>query len=226
MSEISKDTVTENSVTTTVVKPEGSLATTTAEMVYGADPITTIGELLNSFDRNWSGSAKQLAEELLASKGIEITNDIVRRLSKSIGQNLRNNLIKINELLDHRIFTTSVKDKCPKVYKLKIAPKTKLSEAHEEIIKSQSTEHVNHPSHYNQGGIECIDAIEESTKHLSGPLGFNIGNCDKYNWRLGLKNPTRAGVIEDLEKSKWYIERAISYVKSGGKIFANGFGEE
>ena len=226
MSEIIQDKVTESSVTTNVVKPEGSLATATAEKIYSDNPVSTIVELLNSFDRNWVGTAKQLAEELLASKGIEITDDLVKRISKSIGQQLKNNLIKFNEMLNNRILTAVSKASGAKSYKLRLVPQTKLSDTHKQIIDAQSSEHVNHPRHYNQGGIECIDAIEESTKHLSGPLGFNIGNCDKYNWRLGLKNPTRAGVLEDLEKSKWYIERAISYVKSGGKIFANGYGEE
>ena len=225
MSEVVQNKVTENSVTN-VVKPEGSLATITAEKIYADNPVATIIGLLNSFDRNWVGTAKQLAEELLASRGIECTDDLVKRVAKSIGQQIKNNLIQFNEMLNNRILTAVSKASGPKSYKLRLAPKAKLSETHKEILGAQSTEHVNHPSHYNQGGIECIDAIEESTKHLSGPLGFNIGNCDKYNWRLGLKNPTRAGVIEDLEKSKWYIERAIAYVKSGGKIFANGFGEE
>lgn len=80
---------------------------------------------------------------------------------------------------------------------------------------------VDHPDHYNAGKVECIDAIESATAHLSGPLGFSVGNNIKYNWRLGLKHPTREGVIEDLEKSLWYTKRAIEYVKSGGPIFSS-----
>ena len=29
-------------------------------------------------------------------------------------------------------------------------------------------DNVNHPSHYTQGAIECIDAIKEATKGLFG----------------------------------------------------------
>jgi hypothetical protein len=51
------------------------------------------------------------------------------------------------------------------------------------------------PAHYRQhpSGLECI----EVTEHLS----FCEGNAVKYLWRHGLK--------QDLEKARWYLERAI-----------------
>ena len=65
---------------------------------------------------------------------------------------------------------------------------------------------VNHPSHYTQGGIECIKAIEASMT----PEGFQDyckGNVMKYIWRWRDK----AGV-EDLKKAQvylgWLIESA------------------
>lgn len=60
---------------------------------------------------------------------------------------------------------------------------------------------VEHPAHYTRGGIECIDAIE------SLGLGFHLGNALKYIWRTGHKDG--ADAIEDLEKSRWYIDREI-----------------
>jgi hypothetical protein len=66
-------------------------------------------------------------------------------------------------------------------------------------------EKVNHPSHYNQGSIECIDAIESATKGLSGVDSFCTGNSIKYMWRWKQK-----GGLDDLKKAKWYIERLIT----------------
>jgi len=66
------------------------------------------------------------------------------------------------------------------------------------------TETVNHPSHYNQGKIEVIDAIED------WHLGFNLGNAVKYIARAGKKDPNK--LAEDLLKAKWYIEREIKRI--------------
>jgi hypothetical protein len=60
---------------------------------------------------------------------------------------------------------------------------------------------VHHPSHYNSGSIEVIDAIEE------WDLGFCLGNAIKYIARAGKKNKQKE--VEDLEKSIWYIKRHI-----------------
>lgn len=66
---------------------------------------------------------------------------------------------------------------------------------------------VNHPSHYTQGGIECIDALEAATINLKGIEAVCTANAIKYLWRWKEK-----GGIEDLEKSKWYIDRLIKKV--------------
>ena len=58
---------------------------------------------------------------------------------------------------------------------------------------------VDHPNHYNQGAIECIDVIEQLD------LGFNLGNALKYIWRCRNKGKK----VEDLKKAVWYIEREI-----------------
>ncbi len=60
-------------------------------------------------------------------------------------------------------------------------------------------EMVNHPSHYNQGKIEVIDAIED------WKLNFTLGSAVKYIARADYK----ANPIEDLKKAMWYIEREI-----------------
>ena len=63
---------------------------------------------------------------------------------------------------------------------------------------------VNHPSHYNYGEIEVIDFIEQVTKHYNPNVAYHIGNAIKYLSRSPHKNGK-----EDVEKAKWYIERAF-----------------
>ena len=73
--------------------------------------------------------------------------------------------------------------------------------------KNMSIENVNHPSHYTQGGIECIAAIKASMP----PEGFQDyckGNVLKYIWRWRDK-----GGSEDLEKAKVYLEWMIESAK-------------
>ena len=65
---------------------------------------------------------------------------------------------------------------------------------------------VDHPNHYqSETGIEVIDVIKAFTSELSGEEAFCIGNAIKYICRYSKKNG-----VEDLEKAKWYIDRAIS----------------
>lgn len=69
---------------------------------------------------------------------------------------------------------------------------------------------VDHPNHYqSESGLEVIDVIKAFTSELSGEEAFCIGNAIKYICRYSKKNG-----VEDLEKAKWYIDRAIS-VRSG-----------
>lgn len=65
-------------------------------------------------------------------------------------------------------------------------------------------EKVDHPSHYNSGKIEAIDAIED------WDLGFHDGNALKYIARHKYKqNP-----CEDIEKAIWYLERHLKILKA------------
>lgn len=69
---------------------------------------------------------------------------------------------------------------------------------------------VDHPNHYqSESGLEVIDVIKAFTSELSGEEAFCIGNAIKYICRYSKKNGT-----EDLEKAKWYIDRAISVRKT------------
>lgn len=63
---------------------------------------------------------------------------------------------------------------------------------------------VNHPPHYTQGGVECIDAIRAAVSQLDGYEAWLTGSCIKYLWRWKLKNGT-----EDLQKARFYLNRLI-----------------
>ena len=73
-------------------------------------------------------------------------------------------------------------------------------------------DNVNHPSHYTQGAIECIDAIKEATKGLFGIEAVCTANIIKYVWRWKFKNG-----VEDLRKADWYLQRLIKEATSNKK---------
>jgi len=61
------------------------------------------------------------------------------------------------------------------------------------------------PSHYKQGGIECIEAIKAATG--DGFIVYVWGNVLKYLWRWPKK-----GGVDDLKKARWYLDRLIEEV--------------
>ena len=66
-------------------------------------------------------------------------------------------------------------------------------------------DNVNHPSHYKNSGIECIDAIQ-SQMTPEEYRGFLKGNVLKYLWRERAK-----GGYESLLKSQWYLNRLLDH---------------
>ena len=69
------------------------------------------------------------------------------------------------------------------------------------------TDMVNHPPHYNQAGIEALDAIMAATNE--GSEYYLQGNIIKYLWRYRYKNGS-----QDLEKALFYLEKMIKVVKN------------
>ena len=55
------------------------------------------------------------------------------------------------------------------------------------------------PEHYQQGGIECIDAIRAALG-TEGFRAYCTGNVIKYTWRHRHKNG-----VEDLRKAQVYL---------------------
>ena len=66
---------------------------------------------------------------------------------------------------------------------------------------------VNHPSHYTQGGIECIDALNAMVSEYKDSVDACLSwQVVKYIWRHPFKN----NPIEDLKKAKFYLDRLIT----------------
>lgn len=62
---------------------------------------------------------------------------------------------------------------------------------------------INNPTHYTNGNIECLDAMQA----MLSPdefIGFLRGNIFKYQWRYKLKNG-----VEDLKKAQFYQNKLI-----------------
>jgi len=81
--------------------------------------------------------------------------------------------------------------------------KCPLAKFPDDISEKNDNDHVNHPNHYCQGGIECIKAIEASMP-ADGFQDYCKGNILKYIWRWRDK----AGV-EDLKKASVYLNWMI-----------------
>jgi len=64
---------------------------------------------------------------------------------------------------------------------------------------------VNHPPHYMDGVIECIEAIEAQLTDEEY-RGYLKGNIAKYVWRERHKGGT-----ESLKKARWYLDRLIGF---------------
>jgi hypothetical protein len=80
-------------------------------------------------------------------------------------------------------------------------PQSVLDTINPECVKPEApkADPVNHPAHYKIGGIETIDFIEAKA------LGYHLGNAVKYITRADHKGNR----LQDLQKAKWYIDRAI-----------------
>ena len=68
-------------------------------------------------------------------------------------------------------------------------------------------DNVDHPAHYGNGQIECIDYLDDfmTTEEFIGYLRGNIG---KYMHRWRYKNG-----LEDLRKAEWYLKKLVSVME-------------
>ena len=77
-----------------------------------------------------------------------------------------------------------------------------------ELVEEETKkDNVNHPSHYGNGSIECIDYLEDFlTKEEF--IGYLRGNIGKYLHRWRYKNG-----LEDLRKAEWYLNKLMGVMK-------------
>lgn len=66
---------------------------------------------------------------------------------------------------------------------------------------------INHPKHYCQGGIECLDFI------TAWEMGFEDGNVVKYLARYRFKGTP----MEDLKKAQFYLNHLIARLEAKEK---------
>jgi hypothetical protein len=66
---------------------------------------------------------------------------------------------------------------------------------------------VNHPPHYTQGEVECIQAMESNStpEHFQEHCRLT---AQKYLWRCRYKGKFR----QDVEKAIWYLQRLLKSV--------------
>lgn len=68
---------------------------------------------------------------------------------------------------------------------------------------------VNHPTHYTEGDIECIDAMRAALGRV-GFIAYCTGAALKYLWRYQHKGKP----LEDLRKAAWYLNRVIAEMEA------------
>ena len=74
-------------------------------------------------------------------------------------------------------------------------------------VEKPKEDMVNHPPHYTQGKIECIEVIKyiNDKLNMQGYEGYCLGNFIKYIWRCNFKNGW-----EDIDKAIFYLDRLLT----------------
>ena len=71
---------------------------------------------------------------------------------------------------------------------------------------------INHPAHYTQANIECIDAIKAITQNKKGIEAVCVANVMKYLWRYEDKHG-----LKDVKKAQWYLNWLIMVLENKDK---------
>lgn len=66
------------------------------------------------------------------------------------------------------------------------------------------SEEIYKAPHYNQGGVECIEALE-SMLGKEGMVAFLRGQIVKYLWR----GPHKEAEVKDYKKASYYLDRLV-----------------
>lgn len=69
---------------------------------------------------------------------------------------------------------------------------------------TQAENAVEHPTHYCQGSIECIDALNAMVEGWDDPVAAVLAwQTVKYIWR----HPFKGKPLEDIRKAQFYLAR-------------------
>ena len=69
-------------------------------------------------------------------------------------------------------------------------------------------DNVNHPNHYTNSKIECIDALESMVENFEDSIDATLSwQIVKYIWR----HPFKENALQDLQKARWYLDRLICH---------------
>jgi len=123
----------------------------------------------------------------------EVVAETIAR-NEELARGLADKIISSNDALDEAIIRTKEH--------IKTLPGPPYH-VQKHIDKMTGKDAIN-PSHY-QGKVQSIDGIEAAGHGAS----FCIGSAEKYLFRLGKKDSTKHGVLQDLKKVLWYTNRVI-----------------
>ncbi|MGS5802122.1 DUF3310 domain-containing protein [Staphylococcus aureus] len=126
----------------------------------------------------------------------------MRVIGKVVSVDPCGNSAIIESLPKHRYEITDFNDF--ELWSKQIEDKTEHIGQSNDLQQRKRNDAVNHPSHYNYGDVEIIDFIEQVTQHYNSNVAYHIGNAIKYLARSPHKNGK-----EDIDKARWYIERAF-----------------
>lgn len=123
---------------------------------------------------------------------------------------MRMDVTSVNEENDSAIVELDI-DEEGKQFLIERGFSAMLLDVIDEAERIQYSNNVNHPSHYTQGKVECIDGIESAIEGLTGMEAMCIGNAIKYLWRTGLKNTDGPRTVnkEDINKAIWYLKKVL-----------------
>lgn len=113
-----------------------------------------------------------------------------------------------NEWKNGKYFTNSTTGVVEEPFPCDIAPTQELASTKEQAKK----DNVNHPQHYNKGGIECFDVIK-AFYGKEAFEGFCAGNMLKYAMRYKHKGQA----LEDLKKIRFYADELVKMYESTNK---------
>lgn len=81
-----------------------------------------------------------------------------------------------------------------------------------EPIYGSEKDMIHSPKHYNQGSIECIDAMISAFGN-DAVRDFCKINAFKYIWRLGHKDEE----AQEIGKIKWYLDKYLELSDDSSK---------